>query len=45
MLTKLVCKYGNKIIANPDILLKTAPILIPVLVYAAVHDTVEYLKK
>lgn len=45
MLAKMVCKYGYKVIANPTILVETAPVLIPVIAFAAVHDAIEYFKK
>lgn len=45
MLTKLVCKFGYKVAANPAILVEAAPILVPVVAVAAVHDAIKYFKK
>lgn len=45
MLTKLVCKLGCKVAANPAILVEAAPILVPVVAVAAVYDAVEYFRK
>ena len=45
MLTKLVCKFGYKVIANPAILVEMAPVLVPVVAVAAIHDAVENFRK
>lgn len=45
MLAKLVSKFGYKIAANPEILVEMAPILIPVVAVAAIHDAVDYFRK
>jgi len=45
MLTKLVCKFGYKVITNPAILAEAAPSLIPAVVIAAAYDTIEHLRK
>jgi len=45
MLTKLVCKFGYKVIANPAILVEAAPILVPVVAAVAIHDAIEYFRK
>lgn len=45
MLTKLVHKFGYRVAANPAILVEMAPILIPVVAVAAIHDAVDYFRK
>lgn len=45
MLTRLVCKFGYKVIANPAIWVEAAPFLVPVVVVAAAHDAIEYFRK
>ena len=45
MLAKLVQKFGYKVISDPAILIEAAPILVPVILFAAAHDAIEYLRK
>lgn len=45
MLATLAMKVGYRIAANPAILVEAAPILVPVVLFAAAHDAVEYLRK
>jgi len=45
MLAKLAMNIGYRIAANPTILVEGAPILVPVVIIAAAHDAIEYLRK
>lgn len=45
MLATLIIKLGPRIAGNPAILVEAAPILVPVVAIAAIHDIVEKIRK
>lgn len=45
MLAKFAMKVGYRIAANPALLVEAAPILVPVAVFVAAHDAIEYFRE